>query len=176
MLRGALHSTSDQLSASVELTLGLRQRPEERLCRHRAGSRPTSALQGAPLPASSLPQNSSGPSSERSVGPSSRSEEREREISLRLTVGLGSSPQRTMIHLRTVAPARRDTRSVHIFSLRELTSADPRPSSALLGARPSTSGSRRESLDSSSSASRRTDLQAPRSPSGGRATLPPSPA
>jgi hypothetical protein len=76
----------------VEPALGLRQRSGERLCLRRA------CLEALPDRRASS-----------RAGLSSRSEEREREVSLQLTVGLGSSPQRTMIHLRTVSPARGDT-------------------------------------------------------------------
>jgi hypothetical protein len=70
---------------------------EEHLRRSHACSRPASALQRVPRRALSVTQSPTAPSGERSVDASSRSEEREREVSLRLTVGLGSSPQRTTL-------------------------------------------------------------------------------
>lgn len=99
LLRGAPLSISSLLSTRLELADSLPPRSEERSGRRRAGSRRASALRGAPRPASSLPQSPTGPSGERSGDASSRSEEREREASQRLTFGLGSSPLRTMSHL-----------------------------------------------------------------------------
>lgn len=91
-----LHRTgtgSRRASSWLPVHAGVPKNPD---ARRRAGSRPASALRGARQPASSMPSSPTKPSSERSGDLATRSEERDREVSLRLTVGLGSSPQRTI--------------------------------------------------------------------------------
>jgi len=136
LLRGAPPSISNRLSACFELTLFLPRRSKECLGRRRAGSLRASALRGARRLASSVSQTSTGPSSELSGDASSRSEKHERGASLRLTVGLGSSPLRTMSHFRIVSPA--------------LGERPPPPSEASIRSSPRRSSASRSSRKSSS--------------------------